>query len=64
MLDLLVKKKRIINADESWINCQDFRHHKWSSRHDNGSAPQKEIDPRISLILAIDNWGEVYVTLT
>ena len=64
MLDLLAQKKRIINADESWINQQDFRHHKWCRRHDNNSAPQKEIDPRISLLVAIDSWGEVYVSLT
>ena len=64
MLDLLVQRKRIINADESWLNQQDFRPRMWTRRHDSGSAPQKEIDPRISLIVAVDNYGEVYVTLT
>ena len=64
MLDLLGQQKRIICADETWINQCDFRHHKWRQRGDNNSAPQKDVDPRISMIAAIDNYGEVYVTLT
>ena len=64
MLDILDSNRRIICIDETWINQCDFRHHKWRQKGESNSAPQKDVDPRISLIVAIDNYGEVYVTLT
>ena len=37
---------------------------KWKQHGESNSVPEKTVTPRISLIVAIDNYGEVYVSAT
>ena len=64
MLDLLQKGKRILNIDESWFSNCNFQRRKWRLPGTTNSLPDKEIKPRISLIVGIDTEGDTYVTLT
>ena len=56
-------KTRIINVDESWLGMTDFRRRKWSSKDSFDSTPIRLVRPRISIIAAVDNFGDVFVSL-
>ena len=58
MLDLY--GKRIINVDETWVGETDFRRRRWTFTHQSDSVPKKQVQPRISLIAALDTKGRVY----
>ena len=47
-----------------FVACVDFRRRKWRLRGESNSIPLKPVEPRISVILAIDNYGEAFVTMT
>ena len=64
MLNLLNEGKRVINIDETWIPRTDFRRMKWRKRGDTNSISQKYIGNRVNMIAAIDNHGEVFLSLT
>ena len=49
--------------DESWLGMADFRRRKWKVPGTTNSVAQLELRPRISLIVAIDSLGAVYVSL-
>ena len=55
---------RLINIDETWLNEMDFRRRCWSFSKQDSSMVQRMNQPRISVIAAIDNFGEVYLSLT
>ena len=63
-IELAMSKTRIINIDETWLGMEDYRRMKWTSRRDKNSVPKKLWAENISLILALDNYGESYVALT
>jgi transposase len=63
-LEHLHAKPRVINIDETWLGMTDYRGTKWCHRHEPNSAPKKLMQPRVSMILAIDNHGETYLSLT
>lgn len=63
-LGLIKSKRRIINVDESWLNQTDFRRMIWAPKNTPHSIPIKQMAPRISMIVALDNFGEVYACLT
>ena len=42
----------------------DFRRMKWRPKHSTNSNPIVTIFPRISMIVAIDTLGNIYVSLT
>ena len=63
-LDALKTKTRIINIDESWLGMEDFRRMKWRVPGTRNSVSKKLWAPRISLILAMDNFGESYITVS
>ena len=63
-LGILKNKKRIINIDESWVSLTDFRRFIWAPKHTPHSLPKKTVQPRISMIMALDNFGEVYSCFT
>ena len=63
-LKLDLYEKCIINVDETWIGQTDFRRRKWCFLHQPDSVPQKKVQPRISLIAAIDTRGNAYVSAT
>ncbi len=56
--------KRIINIDETVISSVDYRRKKWRQHGTTNSIPTKQINPRISLIAAMDTEGLVYLSLT
>jgi hypothetical protein len=53
-----------INVDETFINQTDFRRKKWQKRGTTNSLAIKTVEPRISLLLAISNKGEVYFSIS
>jgi len=59
-----MRRKRIINIDETWLGMEDFRRMKWQAPDSTNSVPKKLWHPRISLILALDNRGESYIALS
>ena len=63
LLSEMSKGKRIINIDETWIGEMDFRRCKWRARGASNSLSSKGVQPRLSLIVAIDNFGELYMSL-
>lgn len=63
-IEAAMKKKRIINIDQTWLGMEDFRRYKWKHPDYSNSIPKKNISPRISLILALDNFGRSYIALT
>ena len=64
---LLVKKmqntKRIINIDETWLGMEDFTRMKWQIPETTNSVAKKLVQPRISMIVAIDNFGETFMSI-
>ena len=64
LLELLPTKTRWINLDESWLGMEDFRRRKWQAPGSTNSVAKRLWSPRISLMLAIDNFGESYVALS
>ena len=42
-LDLDLKKKVIINLDETWIGATDFRRRKWCPKGHLNSVPKKQV---------------------
>ena len=62
-LELIQKKKRIINIDESWLDSGDYRRRSWKVKGVINSMPIKKISPTITMMLAFDNFGEIYFSL-
>jgi hypothetical protein len=63
LLEVDISKKTIINIDESWLGKSDFRRFSWSLRGVTNSVPQKQVQPRISMIAGLDSNGQVYLSL-
>ena len=63
-LGLLQTKQHLINIDETWLGMSDFRRMKWQAPDSTNSVACLSLVPRISMILALDNYGQVYLTLT
>ena len=55
--------KRIINVDETWVGMQDFRRRKWKPHGSTNSVSMTSLRPRITMILALDTDGELYLSL-
>ena len=64
MLALTQKKTIFLNMDETWIDSSDYRRMKWRPKHSTNSMPIVQLQPRISMIIAMDTLGNVYLTLT
>ena len=66
MLPLLEKSKgrRIINVDESWLNQTRFVRRIWVPTDAAGSIADKQVQPRISLLVALDTEGKMWCALT
>ena len=63
-METLQKKTRWINIDESWLGMEDFRRMKWRVPESTNSIAKNLWQPRISLLLAIDNEGESYFAVS
>ena len=57
------KKRVFINVDETWLGMSDFRRMKWQVPGTTNSVAKLEIAPRITMILALDTKGRIYVAL-
>lgn len=57
------KYTTVINVDETWLGMTDFRRMKWREKGTTNSVPAKQVVPRISMILALDMKGSVFLTL-
>ena len=56
--------QRIINVDESWLNQTRFVRRLWVPTDAAGSINDKQVQPRISLIVALDTEGKMWCALT
>jgi len=64
MLTMLEKTEHIINIDESWLNSQRFVRKVWRPTNSATSVTDKQINPRLSLILALHTDGRLWCALT
>ena len=62
-LNLVQAGKTIINIDETWLGMSDFRHTKWCLPNESNTFPKLKIQPRISMIAALDSNGLARLTL-
>ena len=63
MLDLLSDEKRILNVDETWVAATNYRRRVWHPKNQLSSQKINPVAPRITMIAAVDNYGEVYLSL-
>jgi transposase len=63
-LELNWRHKNVINIDESWLGMTDFRRMHWRPTDRNWSVKAKALQPRISMITAVDKLGNVWVCLS
>ena len=56
-LKIDLTKKRIINIDETWLGMTDFRRMKWCAQGSSNSKPKKNMQPRVTMITALDTQG-------
>ena len=64
MLALSSKKTVFISMDESWIDCADYRRFRWRPKYATNSQPIVQLQPRISMLVAIDTLGNIWLSLT
>jgi hypothetical protein len=64
LLELAPLRTRLVNIDETWLGMEDFRRMKWQLPGSSNVVPKKAWSPRISMLLAFDNFGESYVALS
>ena len=62
-LGIDLKKKVVLNIDETWIGMSDFRRRKWRPYRHTNSVAQLQVAPRISMIVGLDTYGEVFLSL-
>ena len=63
-LSLLESAKIILNIDESWLPETCMKRMKWQRQGDKNSVDSKLISHRISMIVALDSKGNVYLSLS
>ena len=63
MLDLLVNGKRILAVDESWFGETNYQRTAWQSNASKESQRNNVFQPRITMVAAIDNFGEAYLSI-
>ena len=64
MLALMQKGSRIVNIDETWLNETSFIRRAWGKRDGTGNTILHRVSPRISMISALDNEGNVWYCLS
>ena len=62
-LELLHGQKRILNLDETWIGQTNFSRYRWQPKDNHVSDTIDPVVPRISMIAALDNYGDLYISL-
>ena len=64
MLPLLESGRRIIDIDESWLNGTRFLRKMWVPAGTPCTITDKQVQPRISVIAALDTEGKIWCSLT
>ena len=54
----------VINIDESWLNNTRFVRRIWAPTDSPATVTDKQVAPRISLIVALDTEGRIWYSLT
>lgn len=63
LIKTLSEKYRVINYDESTIDHFESFHKTWSSIGCQERSKNKEVNPRVSLVAAVDNYGNKYMSM-
>ena len=63
MLDLLVDGKRILAIDETWFGETNYQRQSWLLKYDQKSHVNNVFQPRITMMAAIDNFGDSYLSV-
>ena len=63
MIDTLHEGKRILNIDETWVGQTNYSRSTWQSSEYHPSEALFPVTPRISMIVAMDNCGDIYLSL-
>ena len=59
------KNNRVyLNLDETWLGMSDFRRMKWQIPGSNNSVAAFQMAPRVSMFVALDTLGNVYLSLS
>ena len=64
MIELLWNDYYFINIDETNISKTDFRRKMWKVPDTTGSLPNPLVNPRVTLISALDSRGSHYMSLS
>ncbi len=62
--ELLQTDARLFTIDESWLNDLSWNQRQWHAHGARNSVGKKTVSPRLSLIVAIDNRGAIYASIT
>ncbi len=64
MLSLLGSGKRVINVDETWLAESNYIRKAWCRPGTPGTVATSSIQPRLSMVTALDTDGRVYFALS
>ena len=64
MLQLYAQGVHVVNIDETWVPCSDFRRRCWGSRGGNNSMHDTALSSRVNAIVAVSSEGYAWVALT
>jgi hypothetical protein len=64
ILPMFETGRRIINVDESWLNHTRHLRRTWVPSDAPSTFREKQVTPRVSLILALDTDGRLWFSLT
>ena len=59
----LPKNTRFICLDQTWLSMSDFRKYKWGVKGSTNSVAALNISPRITMHIACDSNGLVWLSL-
>lgn len=62
-LQMAKTRSRWISIDESFIGMANYGRKKWQKKGNSTQESLKPVIPRVTLIGAIDNFGEAYVSI-
>ena len=64
MLSLLGSGKRVIIVDETWLAESNYIRKAWCRPGTPGTVATSAVQPRLSMVTALDTDGRVYFTLS
>ena len=55
--------KRLLAIDESWFGETNYQRQTWQQKMDQASQINHVFQPRITMMAAVDNFGDAYLSL-